>query len=137
MVKESFVLVRFIKCCRIQFWGNIFLKSQRANHMIMWKNKLFIETEIIDTSLNLICIQYTQKQKVCQFRNFNNVLYIMLAKYNNIDGTDLFSDIHGHWVACVKRYIYCASNKTKCVMHCPSETKMCLIKNVNYVPIIL
>ncbi len=29
----------------------------------------------------------------------------MLAKYNNIDSTDLFSDIHGHKAACVKRYI--------------------------------
>ncbi len=28
----------------------------------------------------------------------------MLAKYNNIDSTDLFSDIHGHRVACVKRH---------------------------------
>ncbi len=28
----------------------------------------------------------------------------MLAKYNNIDSTDLFSDIHGHRVACVKMY---------------------------------
>lgn len=83
----------------------MFLKSQRANHIIMCKNTLFIETEIIYTSLNLICIQYTQKQKVnvesWQSENFNNVLYIMLAKYNNIDSTDLFSDIHGHRVACV------------------------------------
>ncbi len=57
-----------------------------------------------------------------QSENFNNVLCIMLAKYNNIDSTDLFSDIHGHRVACVKIYIDWALNKTKCVMHCPSET---------------